>query len=635
MKKLLFIDFESFYAPKDKYDLRHISIVQYVRSPKFKAFGAGVAFGDAKPTWIPAHDLLRYFITEIGSFIGWENVAVVGHNIKFDGFILKEIFGVVPGQYIDTKGMSKAVLGKSIKGHSLANLAEFFQLDRKQIESLEDTAGKETLTAAEERSLAEYCIHDVELCREVYMRLKDEFPENQYPVLHRTVDMFVNPKMALNVDLLEKTSTEEAARRARIFEEIGIEKSIFASNVKFPALLQSKGFEVPTKLSPKKKKEDGSPLEIPALALGDPEFLEMLESENEELKLLCEARVAAKSTLLETRSAKLAAIGRTGYWPFDIEFSGADQTHRFSGGKGAGGNPQNFTACRDKKAHRAGHSCPGRLRTSVEAPNGYELVVGDFSNVELRIVAYLSKDPGLVNAIEQGTDLYCDFASVFYGRKITKTDEKERKFGKTAILGLGYGMGWKKFKRTVRLQTGETISDEDAKKAVELYRTRYLGVTALWDSLDNIIQHMAVKDGRRISMNVPVKFGYQYIRLPSGLKIRYMNLRQVESTERRGQMEWIFDVYNKGRIEQRKLYGGKVLENISQAIAGELCKEAMMKVRLVTGLVHDEIHALCRRGLGFITSQNLKRVMSVSPSWFPKIKLDAEVHVGANWGSAK
>ena len=145
------------------------------------------------------------------------------------------------------------------------------------------------------------------------------------------------------------------------------------------------------KLSPKKKDASGYPLQIPALALGDTGFLEMLEGENEELKALCEARVAAKSTLLETRATKLAVVGRTGLWPFDIRFSGADQTHRFSGGSGAGGNPQNFTR-------------GSALRAAVTVPYGYELVVGDFAQIEFRLVAYLSRDPGLLALIKNGTD---------------------------------------------------------------------------------------------------------------------------------------------------------------------------------------------------------------------------------------
>jgi DNA polymerase len=609
MKQLLFIDFETAYSSKD-YTLKKMSMIEYVRDSRFRSFGLATCGETSDIKWVTAQEIPKW-IDQIARIIGWPNVAVVGHNIKFDATILHEVYEVTPGQFIDTKGMSKAVLGKSVKGHSLADLAERFGLVSKGVMK---TDGLTNLTAEQEAELATYCIHDVELCRSIYNVLAKDFPKGEYASLHRTISMFVSPKLELNVPLLEKTAKEEAIRRANIFKEIGVDKKEFASNAKFPKLLLAEGYEVPTKVSPRTGKT------IPALALGDPEFLEMAEEGNGRLKTLCEARIAAKSTLLETRSAKLAAIGATGNWPFDVEFSGADQTHRFSGGSGAGGNPQNFT--RDSA-----------LREAVEAPQGHSLVVGDFSNIELRIVAYLSKDLGLIQAIEAGVDLYCDFASVFYGRKITKSEAAERRFGKCAILGLGYGMGAAKFARTVRLQTGETLTEEQARKAIDLYRTRYGGVPRLWEKLDGLVPGLQEGAITSLFVGLPVVGGNQYIVLPSGLKLRYPNLRQVKEERR---VEWVYDVYNKRNLEQRKLYGGKLLENISQALAGELCKETMLKMGdNVTGLVHDEIHVVCRRGLEQMTAQKLKRIMSVSPNWLPKMKLDAEVGWGKNWGDAK
>jgi hypothetical protein len=622
-KNLLFIDFESFYDSKAKYRMgkNAMDIVTYVRDPRFQAFGVGYQFVGRE---------LAYAKNPKAVFaqIDWRNTAVVSHNLKFDGFILKEKYGILAGQYIDTLAMSRAVLGKTIKSHALASLAEYFGFEAK---GHLETDGKMNLTPEEEQALATYCLHDVDMCRQIFEKLAPEFPENQYDIMDQTIRMFVDPKLQLNVPLLEKAAKEEALRRENIFKEIGIDKKEFASNVKFPVLLQTRGYTVPTKTSPRKKDANGEPIQIPALALGDTEFLEMLEGENEELKALCEARVAAKSTLLETRASKLANIGRTGRWSFDVEFSGADQTHRFSGGKGAGGNPQNFTR-------------GSALREAVEAPEGWTLAVGDFSNIELRIQAYLSKDRGLIDAIESGKDIYCDFASAFYGRTITKEDKQERRFGKTAILGLGYGMGWKKFIKTVRVQTGQTIDEEASRKAVDLYRTRYAQIPALWQSLDNAIIQL-IKYREVISENfvassknrnvrfigIPVKFMEEALVLPSGLPIRFPNLRQEEGE--RGNMEWVYDVWVKGRLEKRKLYGGKVLENICQGLAGELCKDAMRVMGDdVVGQCHDEILVLCKKGLGQITASKLKRAMSVSPDWLPQIALDAEVKIGANWG---
>ncbi len=613
----VFIDFETAWDSKSGYTLSKTSLVQYIRDVRFLPFGAGIAWGNDPVAWLSGHRLEAML-----EACDWSQYAVVGHNIKFDAFILSQVYGIKAGQYICTKAMSKAVLAKSVKGHSLRDLAEHFGLEAK---GQMKTDGLRELTPEQELQLADYCKHDVELCREIYNRLAKDFPASQYAPMHRTIDMFVNPKLVLNVPLLEKTAKEENTRREKIFENMGIEKAEFSSNIKFPRLLEAKGYEVPTKVSPRTGKT------IPALALGDPEFLELTETENEELHKLCEARIAAKSTLLETRSAKLAAIGATGKWPFDVEFSGADQTHRFSGGGGAGGNPQNFT--RDSA-----------LREAVQAPEGYSLVVGDFSMVEVRAVAALSEDPGLVQAIEKGVDLYCDFASVFYGRRISKADAVERRFGKCAILGLGYGMGPERFQKTVRLQTGVTIpltGAGSAEDAVELYRTRYAGVPTLWERLDESISVLQtamspVLQGYGVVTSLaglPVYAIKDAVLLPSGLMIRYPNLRQVREGRH---TEWVYDVYNKRNLEQRKLYGGKLLENISQALAGELCKEAMLQMGdNVTGLVHDEIHVLCKKGLELQTAQKLKRVMSISPKWLPEIKLDAEVGWGKTWGTAK
>lgn len=456
MKQLLYIDFESFWDTKNHYGLKQLSMVEYIRSPLFKAFGMGAAIGDEKIEWISGLQIAN-FCSHIANEYGWPNIALVCHNTKFDGMILREIYECVPGQFIDTKGMSKGVLGKTVKNHLLATVAEHFGMQPK---GTMRTDGLAELTKAQEAELATYCLRDVELCRSIFRRLEPEFPASQYEVLHRTIDMFINAKTTLNVPLLEKTNASEIKRRANIFTEIGIEKAEFSSNKKFPELLRKRGYAVPTKDSPRTGKT------IPALALGDTAFIELMEEGNEELKALCEARIAAKSNLLETRSAKLAAIGRTGNWPFDVEYSGADQTHRFSGGRGAGGNPQNFT--RDSA-----------LRTAVEAPRGYELVVGDFSQVECRIVAFLSRDPGLIAALDG--DAYSAAASNYYGRKITKDDKFERGLGKEMILGLGYGMGWRKFKDRVKLKVGKNITEEEAKRGVNLYREMYNKVPALWE----------------------------------------------------------------------------------------------------------------------------------------------------------
>jgi DNA polymerase len=552
--------------------------------------------------------------------IGWNNITVVAHQAKFDGFILRNIYAARPGSWIDTKGMSRAVLSKSIKGHSLAVLSDHFGLPRKEIEKLESVEGVRDLTPEQEESLAGYCCGDVSNGTGVFDRLATEFPANQYPYLSWSVEALVNPRLELDLPLLEKCAEEERAQKKKKFEALAVDKSVFSSNEQFAALLTARGYTVPFKPSPKKKGADGKPLLIPALALQDPAFLDMLTGPDEDLRTLCEARKAAKSTQLETRADSFIQVGRTGLWPFDYEFSGADQTHRGSGGPEGGGNPQNLTR-------------GSALRAAVMAVRGQAFLYGDLAAIELRINGYLCGDQWIIQAIEQGRDVYCEFASSFYKRLITPDNKPERKFGKTGELALGYNMGWRKFQARVRTETGQSIIDIDAKRAVALYRSRHVRIVETWHYLDKMIGCMTEKGKTGRLGSMPIKYGFEYLELPSGLKMRYPNLRQEPGKHG---PQWVCDAYRKGKLEKNYLYGGKILENICQALAGEICKEAALPfLGTVTGMVHDEIHRVVPHALALIESVKLRRVMSQSPSWMPNLKLDAEVGWGRNWLEAK
>ena len=583
----IFVDFETYYAPKDRYDLKAMSIMEYVRDPRFAVHGVGYAIGSGPVVW--DKDLPD---------INWQEFNVVAHNIKFDGFILAQHYGINPALWIDTKAMAKAVIGKRLAQHSLSEVSKFYGLEPKGVMK---TAGLKELDEAQWNELGEYCKHDVELCRQVFFRLDPLFPFGQYDFMDRTVRMFVNPVLVLNRPLLEKLNADEIKRRTTIFEEIGIDKKVFSSNPKFAALLVEEGFDVPVKPSPRTGKE------IPALALGDEAFLDMAESQNHHLRLLCEARIAAKSTLLETRSARLLSIAKTGTWAFDVEFSGAKQTHRLSGGRGAGGNPQNFTK-------------DSPLRQAVEAPPGHCLVVGDFANVELRIQAYLSGEKLLIDAIERDIDIYCQFGTVFFGRPITRENAAERFFAKCAVLGLGYGMGAKRFIKAVRVQTDQIIDMETAQKAVDLYRGRYAGIPSMWNVLETALPLMRqTKEGEVIPFHwFPFQIGHECFVLPSGLRVQYPELRKDGR-------QWVYG-------KDSGIYGGKLFENLCQALAGELCKEAASEFGdAVTGLVHDEIHLVVPEKEAEAAKARLEAVMSLSPAWLPNMKMKGEVGYGRNW----
>jgi DNA polymerase len=551
----------------------------------------------------------------------WPRWTLCAQNAKFDGAILAWHYGIRPKAYVDTKAMAAAVLGMLIKDNSLATITAHFGMVAK---GFLPTDGISELTAQKESELAEYCLHDTDLCWDIYHRLAPQFPQSQFWAVDWTVRRFIDPILQLDSQKLRELNESEKVRKTKIFEEIGIPKSIFSSNEQFAVLLKDKGFEVPVKLSPTARKH-GEKKYIPALAVGDSGFQDMLESENEELVSLCEARIAAKSNILETRSAKYLALAHLGRWPFDMNFSGAKQTHRYSGGNGGGGNPQNLNR---KSA----------LRAAVCAPPGHKLIVADFAGIELRIAAWLAVELKLMSAISEGRDVYSEFASKIYGKPITKTDTAERQFGKCCILGLGYGMGWEKFIYTVRLQTGMRIDENKAREVVDLYRNTYDRMQWYWHTLSNIVPKLAEKVEGVIPNASFLRIRNGEIILPSGLSLRYPNLR-YDVPEGRVKGEWVYDIWRNRQEETTKLYGGKLLENICQALAGEICKIAIQRaeaagVRCV-GQVHDEILAVVLETDVDRAVNIMRRSMEEPMPWWPVLKLNAEIGIGPNWGAAK
>lgn len=605
-KNILFVDFETFYDTKAGYGLKELSVTEYIRDSRFKVHGMAINDVDGI-AWFNETDLERVI-----ALTDWSRTVVVAHNVRFDGAILAWRYGIKPYAWFDTLALAKAVLGENVSSYSLKSLAEYLGLQSKGTLKWD---GVRDLTPQQEEEMSLYCKNDVEICQGIYEKLMPQYPQSQLSAMDWTIRAFVEPKLRLDSECLSKGVQDEKKRREEIIKASGVEKSVLASNKQFAELLAQRHYGVPTKLSARTGKQ------IPAFARTDEGLAELALRAPE----LHAARIASKANLLETRGESLLAVAKTGAFPFDVGFSGAVQTHRYSGGSGAGGNPQNFT----RKSF---------LRDAVCAPSGYNLVVGDFAAVELRILAWLAKEPRLITKLINDEDVYADFASLLYGRKITKAD-LERAFGKEAILGLGYNMGAEKFQQRVKTVLKREISDDEAWKTVKLYRDTYSNVPKLWQACNQLIPLIAAGQISSLYFAPFLKVRKNEIVLPSGLTIKYPNLRPVKVQGRRGpQTEWVYDKFKKKyESEPIKLYGGKIVENICQALAGELTKEAIVRAEVAglqcVGQVHDEILVISRDGDAAAAA--LETAMEKSPFWMPALKLKAEVGYGKNWNSAK
>lgn len=610
----IFIDFETYYSTKKKYDLRSISMVEYIRHPDFYIQGMGIKINDGSTQWYGADEVAN----RVDS-IDWAQFRVVAHNVKFDGGILAWKYGVKPAQWVDTHPIVRATLGASIPSASLKVAAEALGLPAK---GELKTNNLRELTPKQEAELANYCKRDVDLCHGIFHALRKRIPEDQWVLIDWTIRAFLEPQLVIDKDKCLAVYNRICSTKDEHLAKVNINPKVFSSNLQFAKLLKDEGFSVPMKLNKKDKK-------ILALSIQDEGFLLMTRSSNKRLQDLCKARMAVKQTLEETRAKKLARIADISSYCFDIIFSGAMQTHRFSGSNGCAGNPQNFTR-------------GSELRGAISVPKGKKLLVADLSNIELRILAFLSRDPELMTAIKNKEDVYCKFASKLFGYEVTKQNKQERGVGKAAILGLGYGMGWRRFTGQVYSSTGMALDEEFATRTVQLYRETYTGVPRFWKRCEKVLEQLPKSNPGYFPGVSVVRLEHNGIKLPSGLVMKYNNLRYTwKKIYEKWCKEWVYDRYKsqKQQMDQVKIYGGMVTENLCQGIAGDVCKEAV--IRLIragyppVGQVHDELLVVCDEGEVEKVKELVTNAMTDSMPWWKLLPLEVEVGVGDNWLQCK
>jgi len=207
------------------------------------------------------------------------------------------------------------------------------------------------------------------------------------------------------------------------------------------------------------------------------------------------------------------------------------------------------------------------------------------------------------------------------------------------ILGLGYGVGWRKFQASVksgsRKELGKVIEldDHEAQRIVNMYRARYPMIVKLWKRLDNSLAAMTKADCY-IQIG-PVVLGHEEVLLPNGLKLYYYKL------EHNG-MNWMFEFGGMAK----HIYGAKLLENISQALSRICTFDAAVRIRDVLVRfgdeklrlalqVHDELVYVPHNTMVNVMKKVLHEEMCVRPSWGPDLPLAAEVGVGKNYADAK
>ena len=619
------IDFETYYD--QQFSLSKMTTEAYIRDPRFEIIGVGVKVNDYPTDWYSGDNPGKFL-----NSLDYSKRAILCHNTAFDGAILAWHFGINPKLWLDTLSMARPLHNITVGG-SLAKLVSYYGLGKKGDEVVAALGKRKAdFTEADLAQYGQYCINDVDLTYALWNKLKVGFPSSELLVIDQTLRMYTDPVIELDVPLLEKHLEEVRTRKRTLISDLGLTgvseealTKMLMSNDIFAKYLKNLGIEPPTKTSLKTGKESW------AFAKTDKGMTDLLEHPDERVQGVVAARLGVKSTLEETRTAALIGVQSRGRLPIMLNYYGA-HTGRFSGGDKL--NLQNLPS--------RGNTA---IRRALKAPPGQMLISCDSSQIEARTVAWVAGQDDLVQAFRDKRDVYSEFASEVYGRKITKADKVERFVGKTCVLGLGYGMGAEKFRRTLEIGQGGinvVIDINEAERIVRLYRQKNWKIVQFWQKCGNALKDMLY--GGANELHPQVRYDKQGIRLPNGFYVRYPALRETANgfmyiSDARTYQKALKDRVLTGSppddIAWTRIYGGKVTENIVQALAALVIREQMAAAGMhfkVAFQVHDEIIIAVPEDNALADQVKLEALMSNAPKWAPDLPVACESGMAANYG---
>lgn len=652
--QIITVDFETRWDSAD-YTLSKLTTEEYIRDKKFKAFGACFhVYGSDEPTEWVSHARLPEYISRID----WDRTAALAHNAQFDVSILTWVYGAKPAFIFDSLSMARALRGVEA-GNSLAKLARDFGLPPKG-QAVHSTDGLAELDGEIEAELATYCKHDVFLCEEVFAKLVTDYPPKELGLIDMTLKMYTNAMLELDGAMLINALEEEGEKREGLLAKLGVEETALASNQKFAALLEALGVSAPTKVSKTTGKE------TLALAKNDALFQALLNSEREDIALLCEARLRVKSTSERTRAQRFLDISQRGALPVPLSYYGA-KSGRWTAAKGSAINMQNL-----KRG--------SFLRKAIMAPMGHQLVVGDLSQIEPRVLAWFADYEDMLDIFRSGSDAYAAFgAQMFNLPGLSKESHPDlRQSAKSALLGCGYGLGWASFAAQLLVgflgappvrydkefakklgvdkdyidhflewddnvkkltEIPHTCTEKEllthcvaAKKIIDIYRLTAYPVVSFWDYCSRMLEK-SLYGGEEVVYKC-ITFKKEEIVLPSGMSVLYPKLRK-ETDAKTKQSNWVYG--NDGETPT-KLYAGKIVNNIVQGTARVVMTDGMLRVAKkypVVGTVHDELLCVVPDEEVEWAKDWVLEMMIKEPAYMSGIPLNSEVGANRRYGLAK
>ena len=590
----LVIDFETYYD--DKYSLKKINVIPYVRDTQFHAHGCSIKLNSDPAYWVGAADLRTHL-----QRLDWNDYQVIAHNALFDCFILADHYRIHPPFLVDTMGIARALLPPGID-LDLDSLAKLLGYGEKIKGTLPEIKGKRHLTQEETKKLREYAIQDAELTYKIYNTLWPHLPDNEKRLLALTIRMGTKSTLGIDAKRLLAAKEEESRAIQKLVDACGVDRAILRSNQKFAEyIIQELNLLPPTKISKQTRKITW------AFGKNDLEFIRFKKAHPQHAALW-NARTAEMGKGNLKRIDRLLEYSDNGRLPIPMptKYCGA-HTFRWSGTGGI--NVQNF-----KRG--------SETRKSLIAPPNKRVGVADSSQIELRTNMWFAGQTDVLELLRKGDDIYAHTATEHYGYRITKdTHPDERQFGKVIELALGYSMWWPTFQYNAAVgfmgAPPILLDDEEALRTVLEYRSRKAAVSGMWRFLQETILPGMTQKGFYYTHKC-VTFKHNEVEMPNGLSLQYPNLEFTEEGA-------FYGIPG----HRRKIYGGLFYENLIQSLARIIVADQMLEIDKLDGVevvtsTHDEAVSIIDTANADALLEEMLRIMSTPPEWAQDLPLDAE-----------
>lgn len=591
-------------------DIKKNSVYKYAASPDFMILMAAWAVDDG-PVQVAFTPEEIMAIPHL-----WDDaVTKVAHNAAFERICFSEFLRqqgegtgephdyLDPAHWLDTMALAgEAGYPKSLGQLAVALGAELKDEAGTRLINLfckPNRAGKRTLPEekpVEWQQFIDYCVQDVSTLRDVHHKLPGWPTETERQVY--LVDQHINDT-GIPVDVEMAQHAVRTADDNRMLDELAMMEltgiSNPGSNPQLLGWLKGQGLDMPNM---QKETVEAKLLE-PDLG---PTVRQVLEL-RQELAL-----VAAKKY-----TAALERVSADGRLRGSFQFFGA-HTGRWAG---RGVQLQNLpSATMDSEAdtHAAildlkmglgatAHSLKALVRAMFVGP----FTVVDYSAIEARVVAWLAGEQWALDAFADGRDIYVETAERMGGLT--------RKEGKVAVLALGYNGGI----NSLRVMGAEG-DDRKLQYLVTQWRDANRHIVEMWAEMGEAFRYGGAVGQR---MTIEKDGADRLLRLPSGRAVVYHDLKSRWKETPFGRRQVISFADPKGPGFRQDTYGGKLTENVTQAVARDILAEALVRLHTqgyeLVGHVHDELLVL-----GNHPVEEIRSLMTESPAWADGLPLAAE-----------